>query len=54
MNTTTNVALQTVATVLLTLGVVAIKTGFGWGAIVEILLGIIAYVVYELVPAKTA
>lgn len=52
MNTTQSVSLQVVATALLAEGVSTLHTSV-WIALAEILLGVIAYTVYEVVPAKT-
>jgi hypothetical protein len=51
MNTATNVGLQTVATGLVALGATSIASNLVAG-VVEILLGIAVYAVYELIPSK--
>lgn len=51
MNTATNVGLQTVATGLVALGATSISSNLVAGA-VEIVLGIVVYTAYELLPVK--
>ena len=52
MNNTTNVALNVLGTGLVALGATSIGTNLMAG-VVEIVLGIIVYTIYEFVPTKT-
>lgn len=49
MNTTQNVFLLTAATTLVGFAVATIRTDL-WGAVIEFVLGIIAFIVYEKTP----
>ena len=51
MNTATNIGLQAAATILITAGVSAITTNI-WQGTIEIILGIVAYGVYEFTPSS--
>lgn len=51
MNTTVNVGLQVIATGLIATGAATIGANLLAGS-VEVILGIIAYAIYELTPSK--
>ena len=53
MNSTTNIALNVLGTGLVADGVMRIGTDLK-GGVVAIVLGILVYVVYELIPTKTS
>jgi len=48
-----NVTLNTLGTGLVALGVTSLVAGFNWGGVVEVVIGIACFVVYELTPAPT-
>lgn len=47
-----NASLNTIGTGLVALGAATLTSGFNWGSVVEIVLGLGVFLVYELTPAK--
>jgi len=52
MNSTANVALNVIGTGLIAFGVNTVINGNLWTGVVEAVLGVVVYIVYELVPTK--